>query len=297
MAAPSRRPVVDQPGGRRERDEHVHAQVARLRDLESGRRAWPAVVALGHSALPGLEEVLRGRSEVVSQPRRLAAAAIGAIGGAAAQQALRRALRDCLERPLDPILRLAEDEVVAEIADALVVHAGPDDAEALLAALQRRANAGCARALGSLRTAAAVPVLVQCLSDATAADAAAEALRSIGSPAVPSLTAAALLPVLQGEYEGATSARKRARAVKLLGEIGGPATDLPLAVALCDTDRDVRFSAALALAVRHGGGPAAIPVLLEALADERWLVALEAEAALSALAGELLLRGVRARER
>lgn len=53
--------------------------VARLRDLEAGQRALAGVVALGGLAVSALEGLLRGRSESVSQPRRLAAIALGMI--------------------------------------------------------------------------------------------------------------------------------------------------------------------------------------------------------------------------
>jgi HEAT repeat protein len=261
--------------------------VARLGDLEVGPRILPEIAGLGAQAVPALEHFLCGRSESVSQPRRLAAAALGTIGNHAAEEALRRAIGDSLDRELDPVLQLAEAEVLSAMADAL--KPSPSDVDLLCAALERHPNAGIARALGRAGDPRAIPILVRCLADATAAASAGEALRAFGGAARPRLTAAALLPTLHRGYEGATSVRTRARAIELLARTGKPATDLPLAWALSDAEHEVRLAAALALARR--GPPessAAIPVLLEGLADERWLVAEESAAALGALGAAAL---------
>jgi len=259
------------------------AAVDRLRDLEAGPSAVVSVAAIGSAAVPALEELLRGRPDSVSQPRRLAATALGIIGSRAAKSALRRSVQDSLDRVLEPVLSLSEDEVVSAVADAIARSPESEDAEILRWALERRPNAAIARALAGMHDVASIPLLVRCLSDDTSADAAKDALRTLGTPAVAALTAVALLPSSEGE-EGATAVRARVRALEVLGRIGGEATDLPLVWALSDGEREVRITAALALAGRGPvGSRVAAEVLFEALADERWFVGEEATAALAAL--------------
>lgn len=274
-------------------DEEVAQQVARLRQLKGGVRAFGDVVALGRAAIPALEAVLREPSSPIFQPRCLAADALRAIGGEDALQALLRALADSLARELSPVLLEAEKAVMNGVAENLGRFADERVADALLDALERRPFPEVARALGRLGDARAIPLLVECLHDDVARDAAMEALRSLGERALPQLQRALLCPRITHGFEGPTRIAGRAAAATLLQEIGGDRLYLPLLWALGDAQPEVRLAAALALAA---GGELeatrpALPVLVEALGSESWLPASFAARAL-ALAGRPALEAV-----
>jgi HEAT repeat protein len=206
----------------------VAAQVARLRSLEGGVRAFGDVVSLGQAAIRPLEELLREPATPICQPRCLAADALAAIGGELGLEALLRALADSLERELSPVLHEAETAVINSIAENLGRLGGGRAADGLLEALRRRPLPEVARSLGRLGEERAIPALVRCLQDDVAREAAVEALRQIGRPALPFLQRTLLQPQLAHGFEGATWIAGRAAAANLLGVIGGRDCLLPL---------------------------------------------------------------------
>ncbi len=269
------------------------ASVRRLRDLREGPRLLPQVIALGEAAVPALEALVRDPPGSISDPRRVAVRALRAIGTDAAQRALLRALADSISRELDPVEREAEDLVISDAASALGALRAHDAADLLLRALALRPNAGCAEALAALRDARVLPLLVRCLADATARASARDALASFGPTAVPALVRALSPPVSAEAYEGANSVLARTVAAEVLGEIGGRAATEALTKALWDPRHAVRVAAALALASRGQLEATGVPVLAEALAGDRWNVAEQAAAALSAIGDESAFRAVR----
>lgn len=240
--------------------------VAQLRDLRDGPAAALQAIRLGGGAIPALESILRSRSESVFQPRCLAADAIAAIGGPAAREILVRALEDSVDRDLFPVLRFAEDAVANRIAEHLGAHPDPTVANALLAALAKRPLAGCARSLGRLREARAVPLLVGCLNDDFARAAAVDALVEIGDAATFALSRALLEPRGEPGIEGSAGVAVRVASAEALGRIGGVHAALALHLALRGSEIAVKIEAALSICARKSEDSiAALPVILGAL--------------------------------
>ncbi len=273
----------------------IEAAVERLRSIEEGPRAFFDVVSAGDAAIPALVTMLRGASESVPQPRRLAAEALGSIGTAAAREALVAALVDSGTRRLDPVLRLAEDVVLDAIAARLAILNEHRAVEPLIALLRERPHAGCARALGRLAGREAIPVLVACLSEDFARSPAADALRRLGVDAGDALARALIRVTAADEVEGSSSIQGRCTAADLLGEIGN--LTVPLVWALFDRERPVRLHAALALAGRGKDEAEAIaPILLELLEEADWTDVDRIHKALLELGPELiplLIRDIR----
>jgi HEAT repeat protein len=254
--------------------------VARLRDLREGQAVVLQAVRLGIGAVPPLESLLRGPSEPVFQPRCLAADALAAIGGRAALDALLAALEDSIHRDLSPVLRLSEDAVANRIAEHLGRCDDPRVREALLSALRVRPYAECARSLGRLREARAVPLLVGCLYDDFAREAARDALVELGSVSIPALSRVLLEPRDEPGLEGSIRVAARVAAAEALGRIGVTEAEHALLAARNDPEKAVRI-AAWALgdperAIRHSSnhallrmGAATVPALREAVEQAR----------------------------
>lgn len=262
------------------------AQVDRLRSLEDGPRALFDVVAAGASAISCLDSLLRGPTESVPQPRRLAAEALGAIGGAAALDALLAALDDSGTRELDPVLRLSEDAVLASIAEQLATAGERRAVEKLIALLAQHPHAGCVRALDRLGDARAIPVLTACLRDDFARGPAIEALRRFGRTAGAELSRCLLSPLIVRGYEGSSSIAARCAAAELIAEAA--VVRLPLAWAMFDAQRSVRVRAALALTRSPDETRAVAPALIEALDSSDWVSLESIRQALLRLGPELV---------
>jgi HEAT repeat protein len=242
------------------------AVVGRLQDLREGPEAMRQVVQLGLSAVPALEIFLRGPSDPVFQPRYLAADALAAIGGRPARESLLRALEDSAGRDLPPVLRFAEDAVVNRIAQHLGRRSEASVAEGLLAALRLRPYAECAAALGRLGEVRAVPLLVECLYDDFAREAARGALVELGYVSVFALSRVLLRPRVEPGLEGTLGVAARVTAAEALGQIHDSQAEYALVLALRDREEQVRVVAALALCARGSAGAVSgIPVLLESL--------------------------------
>lgn len=251
--------------------QDVHGLVERLRDLSDGPRAFFEVVARGTAAVPFLEGLLRGPSTTVFQPRRLAAEALGAIGGPAGVEALLGALADSVGRRLDPQLRFAEDAVIDAIARQLARFPTQRVDEALRAALEEHPYPACALALGRHGDLQALPLLVEALHDDFARPSAQTALLGLGPAAVESLARALRSPRMRHGREGPSRIAGRAAAAALLGELSGAGATSALVEALSDPEREVRQAAAVALSTRQTTpSPDVIDVLVETLGEEEW---------------------------
>lgn len=176
----------------------IRSSVDRLRDLREGPGALADVVACGAAAIPALEELLRGPSDVVDQPRCLAADALAIIGGPRAADVLIAALVDSASRALDPVREHVEYVVANAIAEALGAVADPRAADALMATLRARAYPGCVAALDRLGSSSAVPLLVERVHADVTREPAIDALRTHGSSVLPAL-AEALTQAASGE--------------------------------------------------------------------------------------------------
>jgi HEAT repeat protein len=220
-----------------------------LGDAELRRAAAEALGQIGAPSVPGL---LKALGDADAKVRAAAAAALGAIGDAAAVPVLLEALDDA-----DAEVRWAAVEALGEIGDAAAVSGLLEvlgDAEVRWAAVE---------ALGQIGDAAAVPWLLEALSDESwlVRAATAKALGEIGDQAA----VEGLLRALgDAEWE------VRWAAAKALGEIGDQAAVEGLLRALGDAEWEVRWAAAKALG--EIGDQAAVEGLLRALGDENWWV-------------------------
>lgn len=257
-------PVLD-PGSAR--------LIESIKNLHEGPLVLPDVVRLGEAAVPALEAILRGPSQSVYHARYLAADALGAVGGPAAQAALIRALRDSIARTADAASLEAEGVIVNRVADHLSGCREPEATEALLEALRVRPYPACARALGRLRETRAIPLLLDCLDDDAAREAAVEALCRFASEACAPLIRVLTQPRLIRGVEPPSRIDGRTAAARALGTIADaePAlngAELALRAALEDRQRKVRIEAALALSRRGGSAAREAAALLAAALDE-----------------------------
>lgn len=212
-----------------------------------------------------------GPSQALPHPRALAADALGAIGGDAADAALTRALEDSTDRALNPQFREAEAVVVSRIVAHLSRHHRQAAVEALLESMRERPGPACAQALGELRDPRAIPLLIQSLGEDAAREAAMKALRHFGRAPLLRLRAALACPHYVSGTEPPRGVEARAAAATLLGELGAQS---PLLLALEDQARAVRVAAAMSL-VQFGeiAPPRALEILVQALDDPNWAVA------------------------
>jgi hypothetical protein len=253
-------------------DEAVASAVARLADLVAGPHAYFDVIALGARAIPALEQLVRGPASTVHQPRCLAIDALAQIGGPAATAALLRTLTDSVARPLDPVLRQAEDVVANRICEQLGAVAEPRVRDALLGVLAAHGYPGCATALARLRETRAAPLLARWLGDDTMRGYVAEALPRLGIAALSEATRVLVCPRSVAGAEPPSWIDARVAAATIVGAVGGDAADLPLAWSLCVAQSAVRRAAALALCVRDpAAAEIAAPALLEGLGSDSFL--------------------------
>ena len=258
------------------------AAVARLSNLHDGEEAIPDVVRWGDLAVPALETLLRGPSQSVPHSRCWAANALSAIGSAAANDALLRALQDVSGRTLPAQLEEAETVVLGRIAEHLSAVPGEPVSVALLDTLRiHRSSPSCVRAVGSRREMRSVLLLADCLFEDSSRNAAVAALAGFGADAVPYLCRAALPPAAGEQMEPPTHIEGRRAAVSALGHW---LSDAPgdrdsrttgvreaLVAALYDPQRSVRVGAAIALSRVPGDSASVIThILVSALAETPW---------------------------
>lgn len=281
--------------------------VDRFHNLHEGPLVFHEVVRLGDAAVPALEDLVRGPSDAVHQPRCLAADAVAAIGSPAAVTALTRALLDSVGRDPAPQLLEAESILVNHIAEHLSRFPRPEVTEALLSALQRRRYPYCAAALGLTGDPRAIPLLVECLYEDAARPAAAAALRRFGRAALQPLVRVLLELPSAETLEPPSRVDGRIAAARLLGDFASAdSQDTPFAVAalmeaLSDSQHAVRVEAALGL-VRCGARADGdtTRVLVAALEEGSWARAEEIITALVRLgpaAERLLIRSIGLRPR
>jgi HEAT repeat protein len=219
-----------------------------LEDLQRGPEFLLLLIAIGEPAVDALARFLLGPPSPHPQPRMLAAEALGAIGGAKASRALAEVLRQASPGPHSPVLALSE-EAVRNCASRQLGHLGdPASVEPLLEALRRYHLIGAGEALVRFREPRAIPLLVECLSDAFSRERVAAVLLEFGREAVGALVTALRTMELKGGAEPPRSVERRAACARLLGEIKDPRGEPVLGESLEDPAPEVRRSAAIALA-------------------------------------------------
>ncbi|HXJ78150.1 MAG TPA: hypothetical protein VMS64_05650 [Candidatus Methylomirabilis sp.] len=220
-----------------------------LEDLQRGQEFVLLLIAIGEPALDALARFLLGPPSPHPQPRMLAGEALGAIGGAKASRVLAEVLDRASPGPHSPVLALSE-EAVRNCAARQLGHLGdPASVEPLLDALRRLHLIGAGEALVRFRETRAIPLLVECLSDAFSRERVAAALLEFGHEAVGALVAALRTIELNGGVEPSRSVERRAACARLLGEIKDPRGEPALGERLEDPALEVRRSAAIALAL------------------------------------------------
>lgn len=260
----------------------VGEEVALLQNLHEGERSIPRIIAWGDLAVPALESLLRGPSQMVPHSRCWAADALAGIGSAAAINALICGLRDASTRRLPPAPQEAEAVVIGRIAEHLSVVPGATVSDALLEALQRHPTSpSCVHAVGLRLEERALPLLAACLFDDASRAAAINALKRYGSRAIPYVIAAATAPPVGVGLESFIHVDGRQAAAQFLGcclNGSEPATAEQLELlraallnALQDPQHTVRLVAALALSRVDIDQPdSVVEILISALATVAW---------------------------
>ncbi len=258
--------------------------VLALDDLKRGPEAQFLLISLGEGAIDALARYLLGAPSLHSQPRVLAAEALGAIGGASASAALGMVLVAGDLRSLPLPLRLSEEAVRSCVARELG-RAGAIGARAALpAALHRFHLVDAGAVLARFGDGRAIPDLVDCLDDAFLRERATVALREYGSVAVNSLLEGLKRGKLRDGAELRWSIERRAACARLLGEIGEPKVESALTAALAEEAREVRVAAAVALSrLGRGAAPALVTALVDGLRSEDRGAADDCEDALASL--------------
>lgn len=258
--------------------------VAGLDDLQRGRQAQLALIALGERSIDPLARFLLGPPAPHPQPRMLAAEALGAIGGPRAVQGLITALSSADRKTLPLDLRLAEEAVHSAIARELERLDDRSAVGPLLQALRGAHLIEAGTVLARWGEARAVPPLVDCLEDPFIRDRAASALREFGHTAAIPLIASLLRRVHIAGAEARWSVERRAESARLLGEIGAARARPALRAVLRDDAFEVRIAGALALSrLEKDPSCEAMALLIEGLGCENPNLADECADALAGL--------------
>jgi HEAT repeat protein len=237
-----------------------------------GPIAQALLVQMGTRAVPALRACLLGPPAPEPEVPRMAAQALGAIGGDAAFAALIAAL-DHNVRGLALQDKLAEDAVRDAVAEELARLGGHRAVEPLLGCLRETHLPAAARALAVFREARAVPAMVQALEDSFVRERIADAIMRFGTAAVPDLMDTVEERKPRRGPEARWSADRRAAAARLLGEIGDAMAYPSLVPLLKDPDPSIRMEAAVAL-LRLGDErafPAALPIVIAGLDGDAFL--------------------------
>jgi HEAT repeat protein len=230
------------------REKDIERLVEGLNDLENNMSVLLEVIKLGKTAVKPLVKLLLSPPSIFSEPRSLAAEALGMIGGEEAILGLISVLNSCDLDLLDPRVCFAEETVRNQAARQLGVLGDERAIEPLLTCLREGHLRGAAEALASFREKRAIPYIIEMLEDDYARDAASKALIKFGKDAVllliETLTKRNYTPF---KNETNLSVKRRAEATRLLAEIGDPRAIQPLLERLEDEKGEVRLAAALSL--------------------------------------------------
>jgi len=254
--------------------------VDHLNCLEEGDKTVAKLILRGPAAIEPLKDFLfLGKPSVIYQPRRWAIEALEGIG---AKEALAEYLKWKKYLP-DPAVRLAEEAVENAAAKALGAWGTDDVFQALLEGVTPQPRIGLVEALGEFKRAEPIPYFIHALEDDVCRSAAAEALRKLGSVAVPHLLEAAVTRIPSPEEETPSSVLRRVSALKLLGEIELTLDSWPLLRPLLSESPSDVVIAAADIASKLGNPEdktLAVRRLLEILPSAEWSAREEIETCL-----------------
>jgi HEAT repeat protein len=256
------------------REEEIEKLVEGLNNLANNAHVLLEVIKCGKKAVKPLVELLLSPPSIFSEPRCLAAEALGMIGGEEATEGLIQVLDLCDLDLLDPQVRFAEETVRNQAARQLGILGDKRAIEPLLECLRKNHSRGAAEALASFREERAIPYIIEMLEDDYAREAASNALLKFDKEAVlPLIETLTTQNFTRFKHETISSVKRRAEAARLLGEIGDPRAIQPLLKMLEDEKREVRLAAALSL-LEIGANKdeitKAIPELIVGLNEGDW---------------------------
>ncbi len=230
------------------REEEIERLVEGFNNLGSNMSAFLEVIKCGRIAVKPLVRLLLSPPSIFSEPRCLAAEALGMIGGKEAVEGLTQVLDLYDLELLDPQVRLAEETVRNQAARQLAILGDEMAIEPLIRCLKGDHLIGAAEALATFREKRAMTYIVEMLEDDYARETAGKALLKFGKDAVPSLVETLTRrKYTPSKNEANSSIRRRVEAARLLGEIGDPRAIQPLFKRLEDGEWEVRLYAALSI--------------------------------------------------
>jgi len=256
------------------RELEIEKLVEGFNNLGNNMSVLLEAIKYGKKALKPLVSLLLSPPSIFSEPRCLAAEALGMIGGEEAVLGLIEVLDLYDLDSLDPQVRFAEETVRDQAARQLGILGDAKAIGPLLKCLGGNHLRGAAEALACFREKRAIPDIIEMLEDDYSRETAGKALLKFGKDAVPPLTETLSKPnYTPSRNETSLSVERRSEAARLLGEIGDPRAIQPLLRRLEDEQKGVRLSAALAL-LEIGGDRVelvkAIPKLIAGLDDGDW---------------------------
>jgi HEAT repeat protein len=257
--------------------------VGKLNSLVEGDEIAARLIGCGPAAIAPVRAFLvRGKPDVVYQPR---VRAVEVLGGLGARHVLIEYLG--LRKTIaDPAVRLAEEAVENAAARELARWRTPDVLEVLMRFALPQARSGIVEALGQFRHPAAIPYFVRALEDDICRAGAEEALRAFGRSAEIELVAAARKALPSPQEESPSSLRRRIAAIGLLIELRPSAECWPLLRPLLDESGAAIATGAARLAAMVGPAedrPRAVGRLLSVLPAADWYLRTEIEDCLSSL--------------
>jgi HEAT repeat protein len=233
---------------RTRREYEIEKSVERLNNLGNNMSALIEVLKYGKAAVGPLVGFLLSPPSIFSEPRCLAAEALGMIGGREAVEGLIQVLDLYDLESLDPQVRFAEETVRNQAAKNLGTLGDELAREPLLKSLKEDHLRGAAQALASYREVRAIPYIIEMLEDDYARETASNALLKFGKNAVqPLIETLSRKIYTNSENEKRLSVTRRVEAARLLGEIGDPRAIQPLVMAIEDEQWKVRLFSGLSI--------------------------------------------------
>ncbi|MBI2486165.1 MAG: HEAT repeat domain-containing protein [Deltaproteobacteria bacterium] len=230
------------------REKEIEKLVEGLNNLGNNMSVLLELIKYGKIAVKPLVSFLLSPPSLFSEPRCLAAEALGMIGGEETVQGLIEVLDLCDLDLLDPQVRFAEETVRNQAARQLGILGDERAIEPLLKCLKENHLRDAAEALATFREKRAIPYIIELLEDDYAGETASKALLQFDKDVVILLIETLVRKKCTSfKDEKNLSVKRRAEAARLLGEIGDPRAIRPLLKRLEDEEWEVRLSSALAL--------------------------------------------------
>ncbi len=261
---------------RTHRENEIEKSVERLNNLGSNMSALIEVLKHGKAAVRPLVGFLLSPPSIFSEPRCLAAEALGIIGGNEAVEGLIQVLDLYDLESLDPQVRFAEETVRNQAAKNLGILGDDRAIEPLLKSLKKNRLRGAAQALAGYRETRAIPYIIEMLGDDYEREEASKALIKFGKIAIQPL----IDELRRKNYdiydnEIKSSVIRRTEVAKILGEIGDRRAIDPLVGALKDEQAGVRLFSGLSI-LKIGSGriemTKAVAEIIAGLNEADWYI-------------------------